>query len=482
MITRRSALLAAAAAAIPSNAIAQTQLRGSLLRTDIDILQETYETLHPGLYRYNTPARMRARFEALRRDWSADQTRAQAYLSLSRFLASIQCGHTYANFYNQSEAVRAELFDPWPRLPFQFLWLDGRMVVDRNLSEVAMLSPGAEILAVNGHSTRAILRTLMPFARADGANDDKRRALLAVRGLDDYETFDLFYGLYFRPGAVFRLSVRPYGDRRVHDVDVPGIGLAARRASRRITDVTDSDGGWTLSFPRPTAALLTMPNWVMYNSRWDWRGFLDNAFEQIQARGATKLIVDIRGNEGGNDCGDDVIARLIDTPRTRENYERRVRYVRTPPSLDRYLDTWDDTFRNWGADAEPLGDGFYRLAGSSGEDAIAPKPPRFAGDVLVLTDAQNSSATAQFANAIQSGGLGRLVGQTTGGNRRGINGGGFFFLRLPASGLEADVPLIGRFPLTGMPNQGIVPDIGVEPTRADLAAGRDVVLETALEA
>jgi hypothetical protein len=76
--------------------------------------------------------------------------------------------------------------------------------------------------------------------------------------------------------------------------------------------------------------------------------------------------------------------------------------------------------------------------------------------------------------------LGTLVGQTTGGNRRGINGGAFFFLRLPNSTIELDLPLVGQFPLDPQPDAGIEPDIAVRVTRADVANGRDVELDAAL--
>src|SRR5690349_1140584 len=48
----------------------------------------------------------------------------------------------------------------------------------------------------------------------------------------------------------------------------------------------------------------------------------------------------------------------------------------------------------------------------------------------------------------------RLDGQTTGGNQRSINGGAFFFLALPTSGIELDLPLIGRFPEKDRPDVG----------------------------
>ena len=476
MWSRRAVLAGATGACLAPGAWAQEL---GDLSGDIAILRDAYETLHPGLYRYATPAQVGARFDALALAWSRPQTRGEAYLSLSRFLATVQCGHTYANFYNQSRTVRGELFDAQRLLPFQFAWIDGRMVVLANQSSEARLAPGAEVLSVNGRATQRILRDLLPYSRADGGNDDKHRALLEVRGYDRYETFDIFYGLVHPLGASVRLRVRPPRAQRAETVEVATIDLETRRQALR-ADAEENAPAWTLTYPQAQTALLTMPTWALYDSSWDWRAFLDQSFAEFEARGVTKLIVDVRGNEGGLDCGDEIIARLIDAPLQREAYARRVRYRETPERLNPYLDTWDNSFRSWGDDATPAGDGWFDLRGESGVDAIAPKGPRFRGELVVLIDAQNSSATFQFANAVKTHRLGRLIGMPTGGNWRGINGGAFFFLRLPASGLEADLPLVARFPATPQPDAGIEPDVRVPLTRADIAAGRDAALEAAL--
>jgi hypothetical protein len=78
--------------------------------------------------------------------------------------------------------------------------------------------------------------------------------------------------------------------------------------------------------------------------------------------------------------------------------------------------------------------------------------------------------------------LGTLVGQPTGGNQRGITGGAFFFLRLPKTGIEVDVPLIGQFPVAATlpPDAGLAPDVLVRPTIEDIASGRDAELEAVL--
>ena len=71
--------------------------------------------------------------------------------------------------------------------------------------------------------------------------------------------------------------------------------------------------------------------------------------------------------------------------------------------------------------------------------------------------------------------LATIIGETTGGNRRGINGGCFYFFRLPETGLEVDLPLIGTFPLTRQPDAGIVPDIVVPVMPGTIAYGTPAV-------
>ncbi|MEQ1784152.1 MAG: S41 family peptidase, partial [Hyphomonadaceae bacterium] len=285
-------------------------LRGMNIKGDIAILRRAYEQLHPGLYRYATPSQMSARFDHLERDFSADRSVGQAYLTLSHFLGTVRCGHTYANFFNQSDTVAATLFNGRNRLPFHFRWLDRRIVVTRNLSGEAALVPGTEVLTVDGVATDRILSALLPYARADGGNDAKRRALLEVQGYDGIETFDVFYPLLFSTHSDgFTLRVRTPDDIERSIIVAPH-GREERKLA--ISIETDPDAAqWTFAM-RGAVGVLTMPNWALYDSKWDWRGFLDGAFTELATSKAQGLIVDVRGNEGGLDCGHEIMARLID--------------------------------------------------------------------------------------------------------------------------------------------------------------------------
>lgn len=469
------AVLCAGAATTSVARGAETSFDAADIQADIDVLQHAYEALHPGLYRYNTPETMHGHFATLRAALDGRHTLTETYLALSEFAAKVRCGHTYANFYNQPESIQAALFEGRNRVPFEFRWLDGRMHVTRDLTGRRLLPRGSEILAINGVKASEILARLLPIARADGSNDAKRVAQLQVQGEDRYETFDVFLPLYFpQIQTEQRLTVRtPRGAIRTHVVQA--LSDAQRQSFRRLK-AEDQTGGFALRFDRRTA-VLTMPSWVFYDSNWDWKAFIRRSFEKIARRRVTALVIDLRGNEGGVDVGDAILAHLIDSSLTLFDPPRLVRYRRVPDDLAPALDTWDPSFKDWGDDAQPYDQRFYRLRDEqqgTGPRRIEPALPRFRGRVFVLVGAANSSATFQFAQQVQVAGVATLVGQTTGGNQRGINGGAFFFLRLPHTRIEMDLPLIARFPDGNPPDAGITPDIRVTPTPQDIAAGTDV--------
>lgn len=62
----------------------------------------------------------------------------------------------------------------------------------------------------------------------------------------------------------------------------------------------------------------------------------------------------------------------------------------------------------------------------------------------------------------------------------GINGGSFFFVHLPGSNLEADLPLGGTFPDGVEPDAGLLPDVEVALTRQAIATGRDEAIVRAM--
>ncbi len=451
----------------------------AVMRGDIATLGDAYRALHPGLLRYQTAAEFDSRLGALAAECAQPLPLGQFYLRLSRLLAAVRCGHSYANFYNQTAAVQAALFARRDRLPFAFRWIGGAMVVTADPAATG-IAPGSVIEAIDGRSTAGILAALLPLVRADGHNDAKRRALLSVGGAEEWETFDIFYSLLFGGGDRVRLRVRA-PDGRQRTVAAPTIGLDERRAQRPPHAEAKGDQPlWTMT-RAGRVAVLTMDSWSVFDSKWDWRAWLDARLDEIAAPGTDGLVIDLRANEGGLDCGDPIVARLIDRPVAPLAARRLVRYRQVPAALRPVLSTYDTSLYDWGDRATRRDDRFFDLAAEGrAAGAIMPGGRRFGGKVVVLIGPQNSSATFNFADLVQRERLGRLVGEPTGGNRRGINGGAFFFMTLPGSTIEVDVPLIGSFPDGDQPDAGLLPDVAVALTPAAIAAGRDDVMARAV--
>jgi hypothetical protein len=294
----------------------------------------------------------------------------------------------------------------------------------------------------------------MPYTRADGGNDAKRRALLSVQGQEESETFDIFQGLIAPPPAdgLHRLILRtPCGHRFARTL--PAIDLAGRRAEMaRVPEMGDG-ARWTWQERADGVRVLTMPGWAMWNSTWDWRGWLEDRLDSLA--GARGLVIDIRENEGGDDCGDPIIARLTERPLAGWPFEARLRFTQMPALLRKHSSTWDRSFYDLGEGARPLCEGMWAPREDAIQSAIAPSPKRIACPVAALIGPTNSSATFGFINAARASGRVRLFGEITGGNRRGINGGAFLFVKLPFSGIVFDLPLKGYFAPTLQPDRGI---------------------------
>jgi hypothetical protein len=476
-LSRRQVLTlgaAALAAAVAGPARAEDDWSG-----DVEVLRQAWTTIHPGLYRYITPEALEARLQALATDWRAPGDFRGRFLALTRVTAAVKCGHTYPSPYNGGEPVRSRLYPDRTLVPFAFRWLERQMVVTRDHSAEAAFPPGTVITAIDGVPTGALLEQLIPLARADGGNDAKRVSLMEMRGDDRFETFDIHLPL-----------ILPLRDRAVFDragmapVAAGLLTLAERQAPlAAVAQAAPDANPWTLDKGEDGIHRLTMPGWALYNSAFRWEAWLGRVMDDLSAEGARGLIVDLRGNEGGLDCGNVILSRLIERDLPVSRTQRYTRYRRVPDALRPHLNTWDSSFYDWGLAASgPDQDGIYRLTrlGDLIEgQVIRRRGRRYTGPVVVLCDSSNSSATFQFAAAVKDNGLATLVGEPTGGNRRGINGGAFFFLKLPASQIVVDLPIIAGFPATPQPDSGIDPDVPVATTAEDVRLGRDPQMQAA---
>ena len=169
---------------------------------------------------------------------------------------------------------------------------------------------------------------------------------------------------------------------------------------------------------------------------------------------ASSLILDLRENGGGSDSvGDHILATLIDKT--------------APGELSRST-RWIATYRARGNPETPI-----RFPVGT----VEPDPVRhFSGPTVLLISPRTYSAGEDTVVVFTQAHRGKTIGEPTGGST-----GQPLMFKLPGGGAarvctKHDSFADGR-EFVGV---GIQPDIVVHPTRADIIAGRDSVLETAI--
>jgi hypothetical protein len=358
------------------------------------------------------------------------------YRILTPIIVKVRCGHTGIFL---SQAAEEHLKASQPYLPILVRILDGRLYV---LSALRAGDPPAasEITAINGHSARDMIRALMDYITADGVNPTRK---LYVAG----RVFNDLYTLFIDPSPGFHIEYLSAQDGSAGAVDLRGISKAE-------LDGEASGAGFPYGLPEvgprysfsadlPTAAILSVRTFFFPMGRPDYEKFIDHSFDVMRETHAKALILDLRGNWGGDpEASSYLLARLIREP--------------TP------------YFEEGTPEYEPL----TRL--------LPPAPNAFSGKLIVLTDGACFSSTGHFCSLLRFHGLGTFLGEETGGSWTTTDGSRDYPLRRTGMRLRSSTHAY-RTAVTGfLPGRGIAPDEEVTPKIGDLIAGRDPVMERAL--
>jgi len=460
------------------------------IKEDIEVLGNALQTIHPNLFKYRDSIVLKQDLKDLEKSLNTDSNLVNVYQEISKFATKIKCSHTFTNPWNQGPDVKKAIFFQPDKLPLTFNRIGKRMFVDKNVSKNASIKKGMEIIAIDGISSQELMTRLANHITSDGNNYEKRLQRLTLSGAAKFEMFDIFYPLEFGSKTSFQLGLKNPKNGDTIQTTVKAISKTHRNKLLRekFADFGNTfEEGWQFEILDDQTALLRIDAFTIFSNDFDWKGFLDNTFEQTAKQHVKNLIIDIRANEGGDtEVAEYILEHIISKPITIDIPAQTTRYRKIPEHLKKYISTWDKRPYDWGNKLEYVGNGRYEMQSMfvPTRKTYKPKKNNFKGKVYLLTSAENSSATHIMSTYAKKYELATLVGQETGGNQKGLNGGYMFFLRLPNSRIELDIPVFGINILKDTPETydgGIRPDIPVEKNVDDLISGADTEMKVVLE-
>ena len=279
------------------------------MQHDLTLLHKAWTSLHPGLYRFNTPEQIELDFAALHLRCRQPMDERRFYVLLAQQAQKVHCGHTYLNPLNMPDTV-ARRFLPQHVLPVLFEVVGGRhLIVTRNLSDNARLKPGDELVAVNGIRAEVIIDSLLSVSRSDGLHAQGKKLNNINITADEsgrHTLFDIFFPLFFGASSDFFFTVKPLEGRPYDHARVKGLTSAQRAEAyrKKFGKGTDAASTWQYRLLDSQTAYMKFGTFAFWNSPFMPKDWIDSVFKDLAAHPAVGgLIIDLRGNEGGDNSG-----------------------------------------------------------------------------------------------------------------------------------------------------------------------------------
>lgn len=467
-------------------------LSAEQLREDFAVFKKTLTAIHPGIYRYNSLESLEKEFAALEEKLRNPMPESEFFILISQFTNKLNCGHTYTNFYNQDEKLKERIFNRKNYLPFYFRIVDGKIIITENASS-KKISAGSEILKINGFSVKEIIEKLLTVTKADGTSTLEHRinSIELVRNeAEKYALFDWYFPLFFPlKDEIFTIEAIDFASKKPTNFQILAMTKAERTAemAKRYGAAPTYDDGWKFEIRENSLGYLRIDNSLTWRLKTiKFKEFLANAFAEFRAKNIKNLIIDLRGNGGGDmDVGFE-LSRYLAKEKLAPYAEskRLVRNVAAQKDLLKNLSTYSDELKLALENGVPsnsfrkFNDKYFEITGRENYPSVEPYENNFRGKAFIIADSSNASATFQFLDYVQKNKLAKIVGQTSGGNKQGINGGNYFFLSLPNSRIEIDIPVYFQAPLKSQKDESVIPDIVVKKEFNDIGNNFDREIDT----
>lgn len=405
------------------------QLSSEQIKKDVLQLRKGLEKNHPELYWYTSREQFDSIWRHLDTQINDPMTDEEFLRLLLPVVASVKCSHTL--FYPSKD-----MMSRGPRFPLTLNFIQGKGYIfgDSGRNDIPA---GSELVTINGMTLDKIIDLILPALQAQGGNLGWKYVILE-------NDFQNYYYYIVEQAERFVIEYNDPTTNQKIKKELKGISDQSSRTHWSKWYPVEVGAPMSISFRNSNeVAILTIRSlskgrYKMYQQ--DFEATLAKYFKEIGEKEIKNLIIDLRGNEGGN------------------NPELIYSYIVKP--------------------------GDRNVKGSA--DYIKPAKEIFQGPVVVLMNEKSISSQETFVAIFKNNDRGLTIGRQTSGSYNGLCGGNKRKIVLPNSRFEINIPLhVENWTFNNATHyqegQGFPPDIQVDESIDDMLAGIDSVMQVALD-
>jgi hypothetical protein len=435
------------------------------MKADFQIFRKALEARHPEMYAYTSQKEFSELFDQTLNSLNSPMSRREFYVAMSPLVVALRCGHT--KWLVRGKDMYYPFFEE-NLFPLALYFLDQKAFVMGSFTREEV-PVGGELISLNGESLKQIMiRLLNNLSFGDGYS----------LGGKYYQLNHFFPGIYSTfYGASKGYDVEIEAEGIVRKYHFKGAGLNEIRLYQNKAKAEDEP--FKLELIDNTTARLDINRFFTYPGEGNYHKFLKNSFREIEAKGINDLIIDLRGNEGGNENWGIELYRYL--AREPFRYYDKITVKRGKAS-DLKLKI-PLTYRA-ASIFNRNNNGLAEFTTSRGLRINKPFQDSFRGTAWLLLDGQSFSVATEFAGKAKSDKLCIVVGTETAGGYS-LNTSGFFtIVNLPNSEIDLGIPLLGFH--TAVPGEnnpagrGILPDHNIKLSPGLNTGEKDHVLEYTL--
>jgi len=398
------------------------------LREDFTILLNIIEKDHVSMYDFTNKETFDSLFNAQYNKINKPMNIEEFYNIILPIIANLGCAHSW--IYRPKGFLGGENMK---LLPLDVSILNNRLYVLQNHNKNSRIKPGSEIKSIDGKPIKEILETLKANISADAFNESWRTLSLSNH-------FSYYYRIKYGEKKSFKVEYILPDKKKEKSETIDCI----KKESIEDNEITKKR--LSLSFTEnKKIAFINIDDFIFYQDRIPFYTFIDSAFKEISKAQTKNVILDLRGNMGG----DPIVASYL------------LSYIEKDP-----VKYFEESFQN----LESLAD-YIPLKEEN----------KFNGNLYTLIDGGCFSTTAHLLSILKYHKIGKLIGVEAGGTFETKDGSRIAYLKNSRIKFKISRQEFATAVSSFDRNKGILPDYEVIPTIEDLLNEKDVVMNFTLK-